>query len=470
VALSRLAQRVAQRDGPHILQRVALSDGAEALQQPLMTHVPEYILILDSIHATEYLWDTATALLGKTHPQRTAWVRAYLAPLLAGQTNAVITALEAEGHDPTHTAAQRQTVRRMVGYYRRNRPDMRYDEYLAHGWPIGTGEVEGACWHLVKDRVEPSGIRWTTGGAQGVLDLRAVRLNGHWDVYWPFHRQHPTFRTSLSGMSHCEVPTESWSISSPAEESPMDRHHVYRRHVLDPLGLVAGRCDARGIGTVMDHATQHTPEMRLVTAGHAVNALVRNGLGCVPQPLDLGPRVFQDQPPARRLAPGVLDATPLNNEALGRAVDPLDAAGVTARARLMAATAAGRLGLTPRLAPLERPSGQVDGREHRDHAPDAPVGPSPRGARRDPRPDLPHVMLAWLGAHHAGMPVRRQPRRGQRRDAPACGHVVRAHLAPWHTPDGPTARVAARARARGHPATALRDAPAMAHAGPSDLA
>lgn len=189
VALSRLAQRVAQRDGPHIQQRVALTDGAEALQQQLMTHFPQYTLILDIIHATEYLWDAANALLGETHPHRAAWVRAYLESLLAGQTDAVIAALEAEGHAPTHTAAQRQAVRRTVGYYRRNRPYMRYDEYLARGWPIGTGVVEGACRHLVKDRMEQSGMRWTKGGAQGVLDLRAVRLNGHWEAYWQFHRQ-----------------------------------------------------------------------------------------------------------------------------------------------------------------------------------------------------------------------------------------------------------------------------------------
>jgi hypothetical protein len=187
-AMSRLAQRVAQREGPHIQERVALSDGAEALQQQLMTHFPEYPLILDIIHATEYLWGTATALLGETHPHRTAWVRADLEPLLAGQIGAVITALEAEGHDPTHTAAQRQAARRTVGYYRRNRPYMRYDEYLARGWPIGTGVVEGACRHLVKDRMEQSGMRWTKGGAQGVLDLRAVRLNSHWEAYWQFHR------------------------------------------------------------------------------------------------------------------------------------------------------------------------------------------------------------------------------------------------------------------------------------------
>jgi hypothetical protein len=83
---------------------------------------------------------------------------------------------------------QQQTVRRTVGYYRRNRPYMRYNEYLACDWPIGTGVIEGACGHLVKDRLEQSGMRWTTGGAQAVLDLWAVRLNGHWDIYWPFHQ------------------------------------------------------------------------------------------------------------------------------------------------------------------------------------------------------------------------------------------------------------------------------------------
>jgi hypothetical protein len=54
--------------------------------------------------------------------------------------------------------------------------------------PVGTGVVEGVCGHLVKDRLEQSGMHWTEGGAQGVLDLRAVRINGHWETYWQFHR------------------------------------------------------------------------------------------------------------------------------------------------------------------------------------------------------------------------------------------------------------------------------------------
>jgi hypothetical protein len=186
-----LAQRVAQREGPHLQPRVALTDGAEALPQPWLSHVPEHTLVLDIIHATASLWDTANALLGETHPPRVVWVRAYLEALLAGETDAVIRALEAEGKDPIWTGTPRQAVRRTVGDDQRNRPYLHDDAYLAWGWPIGTGVVEGACRHLVKDRREPSGRRWRKAGAQAVFDLRAVRLTGHWDRSWPFHRQQP---------------------------------------------------------------------------------------------------------------------------------------------------------------------------------------------------------------------------------------------------------------------------------------
>ena len=190
-AMRRLAQRVAQHEGPHIQPRVALTAGAEAWPSQLVTSFPEYTWILASIPATESLWDAAHALLGETQPQRLAWVRAYLEALLAGQPDAVITALEAEGKDPTGTLTPQQAIQRTVGSYRRNRPYMRDHESLAHGWPMGTGVVEGACGPLVNDRLEPSGMRWTLGGAQAVLDLRAVRINGHGEACWAWHRHQP---------------------------------------------------------------------------------------------------------------------------------------------------------------------------------------------------------------------------------------------------------------------------------------
>ncbi len=85
VALTRLAGRARQREGTQIHDRVALTDGAEALQRQIEAYVPQHTLVLDIIHATDYLWDAATALLGEAHPDRTAWVRTHLEALLTAR-------------------------------------------------------------------------------------------------------------------------------------------------------------------------------------------------------------------------------------------------------------------------------------------------------------------------------------------------------------------------------------------------
>ncbi len=71
----------------------------------------------------------------------------------------------------------------MITYLANNREHMRYDEYLAAGYPIGSGVAEGACRHLVKDRMEQTGMRWTVEGAQAMLHLRASYLNDQWDEF-----------------------------------------------------------------------------------------------------------------------------------------------------------------------------------------------------------------------------------------------------------------------------------------------
>jgi hypothetical protein len=188
-AVTRLAERTAQYDGPHIQQRLALTDGDDALQRALRDALPDYPLVLDIIHALEHLWEAANGLLGERHPERTAWVRTRLGQLLHGQALAVAADLRTVAAAPTSRATASALLTRTAGYYERNAPYMRYDVYLADGWPIGTGVVEGACRHLVKDRLEQAGMRWTRSGAQALLDLRAIRLNGAWDAYWRFHRR-----------------------------------------------------------------------------------------------------------------------------------------------------------------------------------------------------------------------------------------------------------------------------------------
>jgi hypothetical protein len=135
---------------------------------------------------------------GERHPDRTAWVRSRLEWLLNGQVAAVIGDLEGLAGARTTGPTARAHLLRTAGSYRRNAPFMRSDAYLAAGWPSGTGVIEGAWGHLVKDRLEQAGMRWTKVGAQAVLDLRAVRLNGAWDASWAFHRRRAPARRSGS--------------------------------------------------------------------------------------------------------------------------------------------------------------------------------------------------------------------------------------------------------------------------------
>ena len=205
-ALGRLVGRVGQREGGHIQQRAALTDGAEALQDRILSKFPDFELILDIIHVSGYLWDAANAHLGETHLDRTAWVKEQLLLILSGKTTAVIQTLESLVQGPTTSTAQRKVLNTTIGYYRRNLPYMHYDRYLDRGWPISSGVVEGACGHLVKDRMEQSGMRWTRLGAQAILELRAARVNDDWDAYQHFRRRCQHQR--LYG-SHSRIPAGS---------------------------------------------------------------------------------------------------------------------------------------------------------------------------------------------------------------------------------------------------------------------
>ena len=85
--------------------------------------------------------------------------------------------------------SKKKALEKVCGYLWANRHRMRYDHYLAQGWPIASGPVEGACKNLIKDRMERSGMRWTEAMAEAVVKLRAIYLSGDFDAYWPFHIQ-----------------------------------------------------------------------------------------------------------------------------------------------------------------------------------------------------------------------------------------------------------------------------------------
>jgi len=218
----------------------------------------------------------------------------------------------------------------------------------------------------------------------------------------------------------------------------------YRSQVLDPLGLVAGMCDALGMSDSIDQATRHNPAMRDLTAGEAVKALVLHGLGFINHARSLVPRFFQHKPTSRLMAPRVTPAQ-RNDDALGRALDTLYASGVTARSSLIAVTAAQRLGLCPRYAHLDSPRVHGDGRSNSEDEPAEHVVPLPQGSRRAPRPDRNHVMLELIVEHQAGMPVLMKPLSGNSSAGQECGQVVREHGAPLQTTYGAPSLGAERA-------------------------
>jgi transposase len=215
----------------------------------------------------------------------------------------------------------------------------------------------------------------------------------------------------------------------------------YRTQILDHLGLVAGMFEELGIAEVIDQATQQDPEMRIVTAGHAVKAMVLNGLGFLNQQLYLVPHFFQNKPISRLIAPGI-HASHLNDDTLGRALDTLYDYGVTELYSLIAATAARRLGLTPTFAHLDTTSFHVDGRYNSHEAPDEQVVHITPGYSRDHRPDLNQVMLELIVEHQAGIPVLMKPLSGNSSDASEFGQVIKDHIAQLHTTYGATYLVA----------------------------
>jgi hypothetical protein len=189
VALDRLTKQVALRQGNHIQHQVALCDGCEALQSRIAARFSDFTLILDLIHPHEDLWEVANSLLGETNEQRAEWVAAKTLQMLSGETEQVITEFRRLAQQPKRSASQREKLTKTANYFERNLPYMDYPTYLAKGWPIASGVIEGACRHFVKDRFELSGMRWIQKGAENLLHLRAVAENDDWDAYHNFRKR-----------------------------------------------------------------------------------------------------------------------------------------------------------------------------------------------------------------------------------------------------------------------------------------
>ena len=182
------------RDPLHLRTWVVLVDGAEhqlgliraeAARRGVTIHV-----IIDIIHVLEYIWGAAWSLHDAGDPAAEDWVAARALAVLAGDSDraaAEITA-EAAGLEGSRRSGADACVR----YLGNKREFLRYGQALDAGWPIATGVIEGACRHLIADRLNLGGARWGLNGAEAILTLRAVISNGDFEEYWRFHlkREH----------------------------------------------------------------------------------------------------------------------------------------------------------------------------------------------------------------------------------------------------------------------------------------
>jgi hypothetical protein len=163
---------------------VFLSDGQDALWVARNRWLPtRTVNILDLLHVTPRLWRAAHVFYKEGSQEAEDFVRERLLRVLQGKVVGVIRGLREMATKQGVVGAKKKALETVCAYLNANRERMRYDEYLREGYPIATGVVEGACRHLVKDRMERAGMHWTIRGAQAMLDVRSIYISGVWDEY-----------------------------------------------------------------------------------------------------------------------------------------------------------------------------------------------------------------------------------------------------------------------------------------------
>src|SRR6266571_2805214 len=179
------------RDPQHHRTWVVLVDGAEhqldlirsqAQRRGVTIHI-----VIDLIHVLEYIWKAAWCLHAAGDPAAEDWVAVKALAVLAGDSARAAAEISAEADAAGLTGTQRTGTDACVRYLTSKDEYLRYDQALTAGWPIATGVIEGACRHLIGDRLDITGARWGLQGAEAILTLRAVISNGDFDEYWRFH-------------------------------------------------------------------------------------------------------------------------------------------------------------------------------------------------------------------------------------------------------------------------------------------
>ena len=191
--IAMLLVQAGRRDPGHARPWIALVDGdnhqidvlrAEAARQDVTITV-----MIDFIHVLEYLRKAAWCFHPPRDPAMEDWVTAQGLDILRGRAGEVISRIAqlAGDHPPRPGSEHEKIIRKTLHYLQARQPCLDYPRALENGWPIAAGVIEGACRHLVQDRMGITGARWGLQGAQSMLWLRAIAASGDHDAYWAWH-------------------------------------------------------------------------------------------------------------------------------------------------------------------------------------------------------------------------------------------------------------------------------------------
>ncbi|MGH3903936.1 MAG: ISKra4 family transposase [Pseudonocardiaceae bacterium] len=180
-----------RRDPDHRRPWVALVDGnttqIDAIGAEATRRQVNVTIVLDFIHVLEYLWKAAWSFFYPGDPDAEAWVADQATKILEGNPATVAAGIRRRATRFGYSPSERNGADQAATYLTNKKPYLDYQAALAGGWPIATGIIEGACRHLVKDRMDITGARWGLPGAQAILTLRALVFNGDFDAYWRYH-------------------------------------------------------------------------------------------------------------------------------------------------------------------------------------------------------------------------------------------------------------------------------------------
>ena len=178
---ARWYQEARRRGVEQASEVIVVADGGPWIWNLVAEHFPQAVQILDFYHASERLYEVGKAVYGEGAAAGKRWAEANRSRLLRGQVGAMLRSLQAL---QPRTEEGREAVRLARGYFQSNRSRMRYAQYRARGYHIGSGVVEAGCKQVVGARCKGAGMRWTQAGAQHVLALRCLLLSNRWDQHW----------------------------------------------------------------------------------------------------------------------------------------------------------------------------------------------------------------------------------------------------------------------------------------------